>query len=96
MSKAPATVEVALAQAGSDPPGPGQRIHHCSQGLFVNNMVVQWAGQFLYELFSIGLLRQRGVVVNLDAKRCGLIEVEPAVWKRFGVRRRRPRGPVAN
>jgi hypothetical protein len=59
-------------------------------------MVVQWAGQFLYGLLSTGLLRQRGVVVNLDANRCGLIEVDPAVWKRLGVRRRRPRGLVAN
>ena len=66
------------------------------RALPVNCAVVRWAGQFLYELFSTGLLRQHGVVVNLDAKRCGPIDVDPAVWKRFGVRRRRPRGLSEN
>lgn len=63
-----------------------------AQGLFVNDMAVRWAGQLLYELFSEGRLRQHGVVVNLTAKRAGPIEVDPQVWRRFGVRRRRPRG----
>ena len=77
-------------------PSCSVRMSLASQGLFVNDIVVRWAGQFLYELFSTGLLRQHGVVVNLDAKRCGPIDVDPAVWKRFGVQRRRPRGLAAN
>ena len=79
-----------------DTPSCSVRMSLASQGLFVNDIVVRWAGQFLYELFSTGLLRQHGVVVNLDAKRCGPIDVDPAVWKRFGVRRRRPRGLSEN
>ena len=58
-------------------------------------LTVHRLNQF-YGLFSTGLLRQHGVVVNLDAKRCGPIDVDPAVWKRFGVRRRRPRGLSEN
>lgn len=78
--------------AEDDAPSCSVRMSLASQGLFVNDLVVRWAGQFLYELFSTGRLRQHGVVVNLDAKRCGPIDVDPGVWKRFGVKRRRPRG----
>lgn len=77
--------------AEDETPSCSVRMSLASQGLFVNDMVVRWAGQFLYELFSTGRLRQHGVVVNLDAKRCGPIDVDPGVWKRFGVKRRRPR-----
>jgi hypothetical protein len=45
----------------------------------------------LYELFQ-GPIRQHGVLVNLSAKRSAPIDVNPAVWKRFGIRRRKPRG----
>lgn len=78
--------------AEDNTPSCSVRMSLASQGLFVNDLVVRWAGQFLYELFSTGLLRQHGVVVNLDAKRCGPIDVDPGVWKRFGLKRRRPRG----
>jgi PRTRC genetic system ThiF family protein len=73
-------------------PSCSVRISLASQGLFVNDMVVRWAAQLLYELVSEGRLRQHGVVVNLRAKRAGPIEVDPAVWRRFGLKRRRPRG----
>jgi len=32
------------------------------------------------------------VLVNLSSKRSGPIDVNPAVWKRLGIRRRKPRG----
>jgi PRTRC genetic system ThiF family protein len=75
-----------------DAPSCSVAISLASQGLFVNDMAVRWAGQLLYELFSEGRLKQHGVLINLKAKRAGPIDVDPQVWKRFGVRRRRPRG----
>ena len=75
---------------------------------FVCPSIWAWRGERVHKLkaaadhvlclfpFEPALLRQHGVVVNLDAKRCGPIDVDPAVWKRFGVRRRRPRGLAAN
>ena len=61
-----------------------------SQGLFVNDLAVRWAGQLLYELLCAGRLRQHGVLINLTSKRCGPIDIDPQVWKRFGVKRRKP------
>ena len=62
-----------------------------SQGLFVNDMVVRWGAHLLYELFTEGRIAQHGVVVNLKSKRAGPIDVNPDVWRRFGVKRRRPK-----
>jgi hypothetical protein len=55
-----------------------------SQGLFINDVVVRMGAQLLYELFSQGRLRHHGVVMNLESKRCGPVEVDPAVWARYG------------
>lgn len=74
-----------------DTPSCSVRISLRSQGLFVNDVAVRWASQLLYELFQ-GPIRHHGVLVNLAAKRSGPIDVNPAVWRRFGVRRRKPRG----
>ena len=52
-------------------PSCSVRMSLASQGLFVNDAVVRWAGQLLYEMFSTGRLRQHGVIVNLAAKRSG-------------------------
>lgn len=79
-------------QEEDNAPSCSVRVSLASQGLFVNDMVVRWASQLLYELVSEGRLKQHGVVVNLQSKRAGPIEVDPAVWKRFGIKRRRPRG----
>jgi hypothetical protein len=38
----------------------------------------------LYELFSKGRIAQHGVLINLDSKRSGPIEVDPLAWRRFG------------
>jgi PRTRC genetic system ThiF family protein len=73
-------------------PSCSVRVSLASQGLFVNDMVVRWASQLLYELVSEGCLKQHGVVVNLQSKRAGPIEVDPVVWRRFGIKRRRPSG----
>lgn len=55
-----------------------------SQGLFINDVVVRMGAQLLYELFSQGRLCHHGVVLNLESKRCGPVEVDPAVWARYG------------
>ena len=55
-----------------------------SQGLFINDVVVRFASHLLYELFSKGRIAQHGVLINLDSKRSGPIEVDPLVWRRFG------------
>lgn len=65
-------------------PSCSVRMSLASQGLFVNDVAVRYAAQLLYELFSRGRLSAHGVVVNLDSKRSGPIEVDPRTWARFG------------
>ena len=65
-------------------PSCSVRVSLASQGLFINDVAVRFAAQLLYELFSNGRLDQHGVVVNLDSKRTGPIEVGPKTWARFG------------
>ena len=65
-------------------PSCSVRMSLASQGLFVNDAVVRFAAQLLYELFSRGRLAQHGVVINLASKRTGPIDVNPEVWRRHG------------
>lgn len=65
-------------------PSCSVRMSLASQGLFINDVAVRFAAQLLYELFSKGRLDQHGVVVNLDSKRTGPIEIDPKTWARFG------------
>jgi PRTRC genetic system ThiF family protein len=65
-------------------PSCSVRVSLASQGLFVNDVVVRFGAQLLYELFSTGRLPAHGVMVNLDSKRSGPIEVDPRTWQRFG------------
>ena len=65
-------------------PSCSVRMSLASQGLFVNDVAVRYAAQLLYELFSRGRLSAHGVVVNLESKRSGPIEVDPRTWARFG------------
>lgn len=67
-----------------DTPSCSVRVSLASQGLFVNDVAVRFAAQLLYELFSQGRLHQHGVVINLEAKRSGPIDVDPSAWARFG------------
>lgn len=67
-------------------PSCSVRMSLASQGLFINDVAVRFAAQLLYELFSKGRLGQHGVVVNLESKRAGPIEVDPQTWERFGFR----------
>lgn len=69
-----------------DRPSCSVRMSLASQGLFVNDVAVRFAAQMLYELFSKGRIAAHGVVVNLDSKRSGPIEVDPRTWERFGFR----------
>lgn len=65
-------------------PSCSVRMSLASQGLFINDVAVRFAAQLLYELFSNGRIRQHGVLVNLDSKRSGPIEVDVVAWRRFG------------
>jgi PRTRC genetic system ThiF family protein len=65
-------------------PSCSVRMSLASQGLFVNDVAVRFAAQLLYELFSKGRLSAHGVVINLDSKRTGPIEIDPGTWARFG------------
>ncbi len=65
-------------------PSCSVRMSLASQGLFVNDVAVRFGALLLYELFSRGGLSQHGVVINLDSKRTGPIEVDPRTWARFG------------
>lgn len=69
-----------------DQPSCSVRMSLASQGLFVNDVAVRFAAHLLYELFSKGRLSAHGVVINLDSKRTGPIEVDPRTWARFGFR----------
>ena len=69
-----------------DRPSCSVRMSLASQGLFVNDVAVRFAAQLLYELFSRGRIAAHGVVVNLESKRSGPIEVDTGTWARFGVR----------
>lgn len=83
---------LADAMEEDNTPSCSVAISLASQGLFVNDMVVRWGAHLLYELFSEGRIAQHGVLVNLKTKRAGPIDVNPDVWRRFGVKRRRPKG----
>jgi PRTRC genetic system ThiF family protein len=65
-------------------PSCSVRMSLASQGLFINDVVVRMGAQLLYEIFSQGRLRHHGVVMNLESKRCGPVEVDAAVWARYG------------
>ena len=65
-------------------PSCSVRMSLASQGLFINDVVVRYAAQLLYELFSKGRLSAHGVLVNLESKRSGPIEVDSRTWMRFG------------
>jgi PRTRC genetic system ThiF family protein len=52
-----------------DVPSCSVRMSLASQGLFINDVVVRFAVQLLYELFSIGRLTANGVICNLEGKR---------------------------
>lgn len=65
-------------------PSCSVRVSLASQGLFINDVAVRFAAQLLYELFSKGRLDQHGVVVNLDSKRVGPLEIDLQTWARFG------------
>lgn len=67
-----------------DTPSCSVRVSLAAQGLFVNDVAVRFAAQLLYELFSKGRLHQHGVVINLESKRSGPIDVNPSIWARFG------------
>ena len=67
-------------------PSCSVRMSLASQGLFINDVAVRYAAQLLYELFSKGRIRQHGVLVNLDSKRSGPIDIDPSAWGRFGYR----------
>ena len=54
------------------------------QGLFINDVVVRFASHLLYELCSKGAIAQHGVLINLDSKRSGPIDVDSVAWRRFG------------
>lgn len=75
-------------------PSCSVRMSLASQGLFVNDVTVRFAAQLLYEMFSKGRIEAHGVVVNLDSKRSGPIEVDPRTWERFGFRHSEPEGEV--
>lgn len=70
----------------TDTPSCSVSMSLASQGLFVNDVTVRYAAQLLYELFSKGRIRQHGVLINLDSKRSGPIDVDPTAWIRFGYR----------
>lgn len=81
--------------ADDNTPSCSVRVSLASQGLFINDVAVRFAAQLLYELFSNGRIRHHGVLINLDSKRCGPIEVDPLAWSRFGYEPAKADGDIA-
>ena len=54
------------------------------QGLFVNDIVVRFAEQLLYELFSRGRLSAHGRGDQTRKQRAGPIDISLDVWRRYG------------
>lgn len=72
--------------ADDNQPSCSVRMSLATQGLFTNDIVVRFAAQLLYELFSQGAIEHHGVVCNLRSKRTAPIFVDSATWERFGHR----------
>lgn len=64
-------------------PSCSVRVSLESQGLFVNDVAVRFASQLLYELFT-RKMTEHGVLLNLASKRTAPIQIDAAVWERFG------------
>ena len=71
-------------QPDDNKPSCSVRMSLASQGLFINDVAVRHAAQLLYELFSNGRIQHHGVLVNLNSKRSGPIDIDPVAWRRFG------------
>lgn len=65
-------------------PSCSARLSLLAQGLFLNDIVVRFAAQILYALFSEGRLAYHGVHVNVQAGRVAPIAVDPQAWARYG------------
>lgn len=65
-------------------PSCSVRLSLQAQGLFVNDVVVRFAANLLYELFSRGKLDAHGVHINLQSGRTAPITINEAVWERYG------------
>ena len=65
-------------------PSCSVRMSLATQGLFTNDLVVRFAAQLLFELFSHGAIEHHGVLCNLSSKRTAPIAVDQEGWRRFG------------
>lgn len=63
----PELIDCSIAE--DEQPSCSVRLSLASQGLFINDLVVRYAAQLLYELFTHGELTQAGVVCSLHHKR---------------------------
>ncbi|TWO71488.1 PRTRC system ThiF family protein [Caenimonas sedimenti] len=55
------------------------------QSLFINPVVADFAGVILWDLFTQGHIKAHGAFINLRPMAVAQIDVDPAVWARFGV-----------
>ena len=69
-------------QPEDDVPSCSVRLSLAAQGLFINDVVVRYAAQLLYELFSRGSLIAHGVICNLASKRAAPIAAAPVAPER--------------
>jgi PRTRC genetic system ThiF family protein len=67
-----------------DTPSCNVRMSLATQGLFVNDLVVRYGAQLLYDLFGRGRIATHGVMFSTDSKRSAPIPVDPKTWARFG------------
>lgn len=57
------------------------------QSLFVNPAVALWAGNLLWQLFTVGEIESHGCFVNVDFMTVLPIAIEHETWSRYGVKR---------
>ncbi|WP_257626434.1 PRTRC system ThiF family protein [Janthinobacterium sp. NKUCC06_STL] len=70
--------------ADDNKPSCSVRMSVATQGLFTNDIVVRFASQLLFELFSQGSIEHHGVMCNLASKRTAPIAIDRETWRRFG------------
>jgi len=57
------------------------------QSLFVNPAVSLWAGNLLWQLFTVGEIENHGCFVNVDSMTVLPLEIDQQTWARYGVQR---------
>lgn len=85
----PELVDVSLEDA-DDTPSCSLAEALEKQSLFINPTVADFAVNLLWKLFTEGSIDTHGALINLDRVMVMPLRVDPDVWARYGVKRKKP------